>query len=67
MTKVHIEAYGHIVTVESDADLDGVAAKALDLWQATHDPAPTRGPGTAGFTSERSGADGTYTSGHDSS
>ncbi len=64
MTKVHIEAFGHIVTVEADTDLDGVAAKALDLWQATRDQRPQSVP-AAGFTTDRSGAQGNYTSGPD--
>ncbi len=67
MTKVHIEAFGHIITVETDTDLDAAAAKALELWRSTSDPAHTRGPGAAGFTTERSGAEGTFTSGFDHS
>lgn len=39
MTKVQIETAGHTITVEADgADLDTVAAKALELWTATRDP-----------------------------
>lgn len=65
MTKVQIETAGHVVLVEADTDLDAVAAKALELWQATRDQHPGRGFSAAGFSSERSGADGTYTSGFD--
>ncbi len=38
MTKVDITTGGHTVIVECDADLDAVAAKALDLWERTRDP-----------------------------
>ncbi len=37
MTKVDITVAGHTIIVEADADLDAVAAKALELYWATHD------------------------------
>lgn len=66
MTKVVIEVAGHSVTIEADdTDLDTTAAKTLELWTATRDPQMTRAFGSAGFTSERSAAEGTFTSGYD--
>jgi hypothetical protein len=66
MTKVVIETAGHVITVEDDdSNLDTAARKALELWLATRDPNMLRGYSVAGFTSERSGADGTYVSGYD--
>jgi hypothetical protein len=66
MTKVVITTAGHEITVEADdVDLDQAAAKALELWQATRDPQMARGYNTAGFVTERSGAQGGYTSGYD--
>jgi hypothetical protein len=68
MTKVEIDSAGHRVTVDAaDADLDTAAAKALELWNATSKSPASRGPAAAGFITERSSADGLYTSGHDSS
>lgn len=57
--KVVIDTPGPTITVEA-ADLDTVAAKALDLFREAvqhwpRDPAPTRGAGfTVGSTTERS-------------
>lgn len=65
MTKVVIDVAGHSVTIEADEGLDAVAAKALELFQATRDPQMTRGYNAAGFLMERSGAQGDYTSGYD--
>lgn len=66
MARVEVTTAGHSVIVEAgDVDLDAVAAKALELWRATHTDQSNRGPATAGFTSERSGAQGNYTSGPD--
>lgn len=63
MTKVDITTAGHTVIVEADATLDEVAAKALELWQATRDPKLDQVHGATGFVAERS--DPTYTSGFD--
>lgn len=63
MTKVDITTAGHTVIVESDEDLDTVAAKALQLWQDTRDPRLDRVHGATGFVAERS--EPTYTSGFD--
>lgn len=66
MTKVVISTAGHEITIEADgADLDTAAAKALELWRATRDPQLSRGYNAAGFTTERSAAEGTFTSGYD--
>ncbi|MCX4470468.1 hypothetical protein OOK41_09130 [Micromonospora sp. NBC_01655] len=53
MTKVDITTAGHTIIVESDDDLDTVAAKALDLWRATRDPRLDRAAGPSGFHIER--------------
>ena len=63
MAKVDISTAGHTIVVESDADLNTVAAKALELWQATRDPKLDVAQGTAGFVAERS--EPLYISGHD--
>ena len=66
MTKVVIETAGHTITVEDDdTDLNAAAAKALELWHATRDPNLTRGFSATGFSTERSGAEGGFTSGFD--
>lgn len=52
-TKVDITTAGHTVVVESDSDLETVAAKALELHQATRDPGIARGYGTSvGFSGD---------------
>jgi hypothetical protein len=64
VTKVDITTAGHTVIVESDqADLDTVAAKALELWRSTRDPKLDQAQAAAGFQAER--ADAVYVSGHD--
>ncbi len=53
MPKVSISTAGHEVVVESDEDdLATVASAALEIHQATKDPAMLRGYGAVGFTSE---------------
>lgn len=64
MTKVDITTAGHIVIVEASDPLDVVAAKALELWKATRDPALDRATGATGFIAERAGGV-EYTSAHD--
>ena len=63
MTKVDITTAGHTVIVESDEDLNTVAAKALQLWRDTRDPKLDRVHGASGFVAERS--EPSYVSGHD--
>lgn len=57
MTKVVIDTAGPTITVESEAALDEVAAKALELYRETAPDwpreKPSIGAGT-GFHSERS-------------
>jgi hypothetical protein len=64
MTKVDITTAGHTIIVDSDDPLDTVAAKALELWNATRDPALNRAYGTTGFAAERASST-EYGSAHD--
>jgi hypothetical protein len=64
VAKVDITTAGHTIIVEADgADLDVIAAKALELWRATRDPKLDQAYAPTGFTTERS--DPLYVSGHD--
>lgn len=51
-SRVHIEAAGRAVQVESPDSLDAVAAIAVELWKVTDDPRILRGHSTIGFTAE---------------
>lgn len=64
MTKVDITTAGHTVVVDADEPLDMVAAKALELWRDTRDPAIRSGYGATGFSTERA-AGPEYTAEHD--
>ncbi len=51
--RVEIAAAGHTVVIEAPERLETVAAKALEVWQATDDPRLDRAFGTLGFTVEQ--------------
>jgi len=53
LTKVDLTVAGHIVIVEADEPLDVVAAKALELFEATERRDMVKGMSATGFSMER--------------